>query len=205
MKLSLARSLAHSLALLRSPTVQRLNPIYGQGITVAAQSAITLARCLERAARADVQIRDFSRMYVRDLYRSLENSWSMATASDLRFPSTSLAENNVARPTAFERAVTDSLLDMAQTDPKLYLKLAFFRARHGEHHRGRVAETAVKSYGPRPLREAVVQVIEPEVDVVKFFCGVFKPIFELYLDNSQSRERGGLYRELIAALGLVKL
>jgi 2-polyprenyl-6-methoxyphenol hydroxylase-like FAD-dependent oxidoreductase len=123
MKLSLARSLAHSLALLRSPTVQRLNPIYGQGITVAAQSAITLARCLERAARADVQIRDFSRMYVRDLYRSLENSWSMATASDLRFPSTSLTENNVARPTAFERAVTDSLLDMAQTDPKLYLKL----------------------------------------------------------------------------------
>lgn len=128
MKLSLAHSFTRSLArastlaLLRSPTVQRLNPIYGQGITVAAQSAITLARCLERAARADVQIKDFSRMYVRDLYRSLENSWSMATASDLRFPATTLTKN-VARPTAFERAVTDSLLDMAQTDPKLYLKL----------------------------------------------------------------------------------
>lgn len=102
-------------------SVQRLNPIYGQGITVAAQSVITLSRCL---ATGDMGLREFSRFYICELYRSLENSWRMATASDARFPATSVSKNMAGRRvSALDRFVTDRLLSTAQNDAALYLRL----------------------------------------------------------------------------------
>ena len=71
--------------------------------------------------------RAFSEFYKRELYRSLDNSWRMAIASDVRFPSTAVSDN-VARGNGsgmglMDRIVTDRLLGKAQSDPRLYLKL----------------------------------------------------------------------------------
>jgi hypothetical protein len=98
-----------------------------QGITVAAQSAITLSHCLEDALRENINNEDFCKIYIRELYRSLENSWQMAIASDIRFPSTTVSDNlahtKSSQASAFDRFVADSLLKWAQKDPKLYMKL----------------------------------------------------------------------------------
>lgn len=102
-------------------------PSTSQGITVAAQSAITLSQCLQRASTGDMSDRAFSEFYKRELYRSLDNSWRMAISSDVRFPSTAVSDN-VARGNGsgmglMDRIVTDRLLGKAQSDPRLYLKL----------------------------------------------------------------------------------
>lgn len=94
---------------------------------MAAQSAITLSRCLEQASSGDMSDRDFSELYIRELYRSLDNSWRMAISSDVRFPSTVVSDNvsrdNGSGMSLMDRIVTDRLLGKAQGDPRLYLKL----------------------------------------------------------------------------------
>ena len=105
--------------------------ISSQGVTVAAQSAITLSRCLEEAfgdakkrKAARTSLEAFSKSYVSELYRSLDNSWNLAAASDLRFPSTVVSSNiDNSQMSRFDRIATDGLLERAQKDPKLYLKL----------------------------------------------------------------------------------
>jgi 2-polyprenyl-6-methoxyphenol hydroxylase-like FAD-dependent oxidoreductase len=56
------------------------NPIYGQGISIAALEAVALRRHLERHGR----IR--SRRFHRQLARLLRSPWQMATGADLSFP-----------------------------------------------------------------------------------------------------------------------
>jgi len=57
-----------------------LNPIYGQGMTVAAQQALTLQRHLRRHGRpGHPQLQ-------RDLVRVTDVAWSMARGADLAFP-----------------------------------------------------------------------------------------------------------------------
>ena len=61
-------------------SVCSLNPIYGQGMTVAAQQALTLRRHLRRHGRPrhpDLQ---------RDLVRATDVAWSMSRGADLAFP-----------------------------------------------------------------------------------------------------------------------
>lgn len=98
-----------------------------QGITVAAQSAITLSRCLEHASNTHMTEISLSESYIRELYRSLDNSWRMAVASDIRFPSTVVSGNisgaKNGHASLLDRIITDKLLNRAQSDPKLYLKL----------------------------------------------------------------------------------
>jgi hypothetical protein len=89
-------------------SVQRLNPIYGQvmlfdlqinvktitsnynclqGITVAAKSAIVLSNSLNQSqqnATSSIEIKTLSKIFIEDLFHDLNNSWKMATASDLR-------------------------------------------------------------------------------------------------------------------------
>lgn len=97
-----------------------------KGITVAAQSALTLAEILAKTVRENqkVEIHIVSYMFIKELHHLLRNSWNMATASDYRFPTTITSSNapNLKRH-AFEKVLTDCLLCQAQQDPKLYLKL----------------------------------------------------------------------------------
>ena len=57
-----------------------LNPIYGQGMSVAAMDAIALRDCLQRGAA------DLARRYFRATAKSIGTAWSLGSSSDLRFP-----------------------------------------------------------------------------------------------------------------------
>jgi hypothetical protein len=98
-----------------------------QGITVAAQSAIALSSCLREVFEHDKNtypIKTLSKQYMRELYKSLNNSWNMTIASDLRFGSTVTSANiSNGQVHKFDRMITDCLLGSAQQDNMLYLKL----------------------------------------------------------------------------------
>ena len=71
-----------------------LNPIYGQGITVAALEALELRRLLRRLVRsgdaagtaARVPAADLPRLYFRAAGKLVARAWATAAAADLRFP-----------------------------------------------------------------------------------------------------------------------
>lgn len=67
------------------------NPAYGQGMTVAARSALVLDRCLreQRARRRRDDLAGLADRFQRALARSNALPWLMATGEDLRFPQTS--------------------------------------------------------------------------------------------------------------------
>jgi 2-polyprenyl-6-methoxyphenol hydroxylase-like FAD-dependent oxidoreductase len=62
------------------------NPVYGQGMTVAAMGAEALDRCLR--ARWPAGLAGFSRRFQQDLARVNATPWLLATGADLRFPQT---------------------------------------------------------------------------------------------------------------------
>jgi hypothetical protein len=58
-----------------------------QGITVAAKSAIVLSNSLNQSlqnANSSIEIKTLSKIFIENLFHDLNNSWKMATASDLR-------------------------------------------------------------------------------------------------------------------------
>ncbi|MFI5506242.1 NAD(P)/FAD-dependent oxidoreductase [Mycobacterium sp. NPDC051804] len=57
-----------------------LNPIYGQGMSVAAMDAVALRDCLRRGSA------DLARRYFRATAKSIGTAWSLGSGSDLRFP-----------------------------------------------------------------------------------------------------------------------
>ncbi|MFF8958389.1 FAD-dependent oxidoreductase [Streptomyces sp. NPDC014894] len=61
------------------------NPLYGQGMTVAALEAIELGRRLDRFGRASA---DMARSFYRAAGRIIETPWMMATSSDYLYPET---------------------------------------------------------------------------------------------------------------------
>ncbi|WP_299402355.1 2-polyprenyl-6-methoxyphenol hydroxylase-like oxidoreductase [Acaryochloris sp. IP29b_bin.148] len=66
------------------------NPVYGQGMTVAAQSAVTLDQCLKRQWMGGGGSigPGFSRSFHRQLAAVVRTPWLMATGEDLRWPQT---------------------------------------------------------------------------------------------------------------------
>lgn len=66
------------------------NPAYGQGMTVAARSALVLDRCLrdQRARHRGDDLAGLAKRFQRALARSNALPWLMATGEDLRFPQT---------------------------------------------------------------------------------------------------------------------
>ena len=60
--------------------VSSFNPVYGQGMTVAALDAIAMRDCLRRG------VQDLPRRYFRTAAKSIGLAWRMAAASDLSFP-----------------------------------------------------------------------------------------------------------------------
>jgi 2-polyprenyl-6-methoxyphenol hydroxylase-like FAD-dependent oxidoreductase len=70
-------------------SVCAFNPVYGQGITVAALSALALEECLERGARG------LPRRFYRKLSQVVEGPWMLATSEDCRY---TLAEGGRLTP-----------------------------------------------------------------------------------------------------------
>ena len=62
------------------------NPIYGQGMTTAAQQADALARQLDRAGAID---RSFARAYFKAASRTVNTPWSIAVGGDFVYEDTS--------------------------------------------------------------------------------------------------------------------
>lgn len=56
------------------------NPLYGQGMTVAALEAEALGRCLRRGTRG------LRRRYMRATTKAVDQAWQLATAADLALP-----------------------------------------------------------------------------------------------------------------------
>lgn len=74
----LARFPAGCLAL--GDALSAFNPIYGQGITVAALEALALRECLSRGDA------DLARRFFRRAAKFIDTPWQMAVSNDLRFP-----------------------------------------------------------------------------------------------------------------------
>jgi 2-polyprenyl-6-methoxyphenol hydroxylase-like FAD-dependent oxidoreductase len=65
-----------------------LNPVYAQGMTLAAQQAAALDRCLRRwSGRAD-DLPSVARRAQRAAAKSVNGAWMIATGEDLRYPTT---------------------------------------------------------------------------------------------------------------------
>jgi 2-polyprenyl-6-methoxyphenol hydroxylase-like FAD-dependent oxidoreductase len=62
------------------------NPVYAQGMTVAAIGAETLNRCLtEHRGRNGATLEGFARYFQRQLARAIATPWQLATAEDYRY------------------------------------------------------------------------------------------------------------------------
>ncbi|RMZ56402.1 hypothetical protein APUTEX25_004625 [Auxenochlorella protothecoides] len=109
--------------------VQGLNPVYGQGMTVAAQTALLLRRQLTEAlagardlpARrhrlAGLSGQAFQRALATDV---LEPAWALAAGTDLRYPMTTVSGPGARRLPASLTATLDCLARVAQRDARIY-------------------------------------------------------------------------------------
>src|SRR6476661_260463 len=84
------------------------NPVYGQGMTVAALEALALRDCLSRGTS------DLSRRYFPAAARPIRQAWQLATGGDLALP-----EIEGARPfsTRLLNGYVDRVLTAAEFDP----------------------------------------------------------------------------------------
>jgi 2-polyprenyl-6-methoxyphenol hydroxylase-like FAD-dependent oxidoreductase len=91
------------------------NPIYGQGMTVAAISALALDRCL-REPRPD-----WERRFQRQVARSGAGAWLVATGEDLRYRETEAAP--VGLSTRLINAYVDRVVATANVDRRVCASL----------------------------------------------------------------------------------
>ena len=96
-----------------------LNPIYGQGMTVAALEALALRESLRRG------VTGLSRRYFRSAAKSIGVAWSLATGSDLAFPE---VEGRRTRSISLTNRYIDWVLAACETDSVVglqFLKVSF--------------------------------------------------------------------------------
>jgi 2-polyprenyl-6-methoxyphenol hydroxylase-like FAD-dependent oxidoreductase len=96
-----------------------LNPIYGQGMTVAALEALALRESLRRG------VTGLSRRYFRSAAKSIGVAWSLATGSDLAFPE---VEGRRTRAISLTNRYIDWVLTACETDAVVglqFLRVSF--------------------------------------------------------------------------------
>ncbi len=96
------------------------NPIYAQGMTVAALDAAALDACLReqwrRAPHGDLS--GLGRLFQQRLRQAVAGPWLMATGADLRFPTT---EGGRPKPTTrFVQKYIDRVNAVATEDPRVF-------------------------------------------------------------------------------------
>jgi 2-polyprenyl-6-methoxyphenol hydroxylase-like FAD-dependent oxidoreductase len=98
----------------------RFNPVYGQGMSVAAQEARLLMHVLSGAASEPDPIVALQTGFMSELPSLLETPWSMSTGPDLAFPST-----RGSRPDKFEDAqkFEAAIFHAAMVDPIVHRAL----------------------------------------------------------------------------------
>jgi 2-polyprenyl-6-methoxyphenol hydroxylase-like FAD-dependent oxidoreductase len=103
--------------ILLGDAISSFDPIYGQGMTSAAQQAAALGACLDRTGRID---RRFTRRYFRAAGRIVDVPWSIAVGGDFVYDGTT-------GPKPFATDLLNSYLDRmsvaAQHDDQVLLRL----------------------------------------------------------------------------------
>lgn len=89
------------------------NPIYGQGMTVAAVEAIALRDCLLRGDE------DLARRFFRSSAKTIRIAWQSAVGSDLALPE---VEGNVPMSMRLSNAYLERVLTASETDPTVVLQ-----------------------------------------------------------------------------------
>ncbi len=76
--------------LILGDAVCSFNPVYGQGMTVAALGALTLKRCLEQQKQngVNLNLKSVSSRFQKELAQVNHTPWMMATGEDLSWPTT---------------------------------------------------------------------------------------------------------------------
>ena len=97
------------------------NPIYGQGMTVAAKSAAALG---EHIQRNDGSLDGIAQPVLREISRVTQGAWLLATSADMAWPGTQGGTISNRPMDRFARWYLDKLLDAMSIDKKV--QLAFF-------------------------------------------------------------------------------
>ena len=94
-------------------SVCAFNPVYGQGMTIAAIGAMTLADCLDAHKRGEIKTSLTSEFQQR-LARVNEAPWLMATSQDLRYRET--VGGSASAKTRFMHSYMDAVMRLASFD-----------------------------------------------------------------------------------------
>jgi hypothetical protein len=86
------------------------NPIYGQGMSVAAMEAVALRKCLRRGAT------DLPRRYFRAAAKAIGVAWQMGAGSDLAFPAVEGRRTPLMRVTS---RLVDWVLTASESDAQV--------------------------------------------------------------------------------------
>jgi 2-polyprenyl-6-methoxyphenol hydroxylase-like FAD-dependent oxidoreductase len=94
------------------------NPVYAQGMTVTAMTAITLDHILAEHRRRSVAVPSgLARQAQQRVARTNAGAWTMATTEDLRYPWTEGARPDL--PTRIMHRYADRVLEVANGNPKV--------------------------------------------------------------------------------------
>jgi 2-polyprenyl-6-methoxyphenol hydroxylase-like FAD-dependent oxidoreductase len=113
----LERSLEGFVAL--GDAVCQFNPIYGQGMSVAAIGAARLDRCLKQHLRRhpDRDLRGLARTFQRGLASDLRVPWLITTSEDMRFAKPDAKSSLLTR---FVQGFVRNLIELAAKDQQAY-------------------------------------------------------------------------------------
>jgi hypothetical protein len=94
------------------------NPIYAQGMTVAAMTAVALDHSLCRhRRRSELVLAGLARRFQREVARTNAGAWTMATTEDRRYPWTEGARLDL--PTRIMHRYADRVLEVANGNPRV--------------------------------------------------------------------------------------
>lgn len=96
------------------------NPIYGQGMSVAAMSAVALGDVIDRAGGA---LDTVAKPALQAVSRVIDGAWLLATSSDLQWPETVGGAETASPVDRLSRWYIDKLLDAVPADPRV--RMAF--------------------------------------------------------------------------------
>lgn len=105
--------------------VYALNPVYGQGMTVAALGALEMDKCLRKHSNGDLS--GLAKRFQKQLAGVIAGPWQMATGEDRRWN----VDENVTPPDFITRTMQNyigKVLQTTLTDPKV--TEAFFHVQH---------------------------------------------------------------------------
>lgn len=95
------------------------NPVYGQGMTVAALSALTLNQCLQQQFRyRKGNLTGLTKHFHKQLSKVLQTPWLMATGEDFRWETTSGGHPD--KITQLMHRYMDQIMLLSISNPKIY-------------------------------------------------------------------------------------